>query len=64
MGEVGLRPGADDDDEDKPSRARSTLKLDSLDNGGNGEELLRLRDLKLVENGSLGDESSVGESCC
>ena len=43
-GEQGLLPGADDDDEDNPSRARSTLKLESRDNGGRGEELFRFRD--------------------
>jgi len=61
-GELGLRRGADEDDEDNPSRARSTLKLDSRVSGGNGEELLRLRLAKLVAKGSLGEASSVGDT--
>lgn len=36
--------GADDEEEDRPSRARSILKLDSLEIGGKGDEQLRLRD--------------------
>ena len=41
-GDVGLRARADDEDEERQRRARSTLKLDSLDKGGNGDELFRL----------------------
>lgn len=61
-GELGLRRGADEEDEDSPSRARSTLKLDRRVSGGNGEELLRLRRAKLIANGSLGEASSVGDT--
>ena len=42
-GVVGLRRGAEEEEEDKPSLAKSMLKLDSRDSGGNGEELFRLR---------------------
>ena len=42
-GVVGLRRGAEDEDEDRPSLAKSILKLDSRDSGGSGEELFRLR---------------------
>jgi hypothetical protein len=42
-GVVGLRRGAEDEEEDKPSLAKSTLKLESRDSGGKGEELFRLR---------------------
>jgi hypothetical protein len=59
--ELGLRRGAEDDEDDKPRRARSRLKVENRDSGGNGEELVRFRAWKLVENGSVGDEVSA---CC
>lgn len=61
-GEFGLRRGPDEEDEDNPSRARSTLKLDRRVSGGNGDELLRLRLAKLIAKGSLGEASSVGDT--
>jgi hypothetical protein len=39
----GLRRGADDEDDDNPRRAKSILKLDSLERGGSGEEVFRAR---------------------
>ena len=55
FGEVGLPRGAEDEEDDKLRRAISMLKLDSRDNGGKGDELLRLRDRKFAdEKGSLG----------
>lgn len=63
-GEFGLRRGADEEDEDNPSRAKSTLKLDRRESGGKGDELLRLLRGKLLANGSLGDDSSVGDMGC
>lgn len=41
--ELGLRRGAEEDEEDKPRRERSTLKLDRRERGGNGEEAFRPR---------------------
>lgn len=43
FGDIGLRRGALDDDEDKPRRVKSILKLERRESGGNGEELLRVR---------------------
>lgn len=46
-GEFGLRRGAEEDEDDRPSRAKSRLKLLSRERGGRGEELFRLRAWKL-----------------
>jgi hypothetical protein len=43
FGDIGLRRGALDDEEDKPRRVRSMLKLERCERGGNGEELFRVR---------------------
>lgn len=63
-GECGLLWGADDEEDDSPSRAKSTLKLESLDSGGKGEELLRIRVWVFTANGSWGERLSVGEVEC
>jgi hypothetical protein len=43
FGDIGLCRGALDDEEDKPRRVKSILKLERCEKGGNGEELLRVR---------------------
>ena len=43
FGDIGLRRGALDDDDDKPRRVKSMLKLERRESGGNGDELLRVR---------------------
>jgi hypothetical protein len=63
-GEFGLRRGAEDDEEDNPRRAKSTLKLDRRESGGKGEELLRLLCWKLITAFAKGSALSfVGAGC-
>jgi hypothetical protein len=44
FGDIGLRRGALDEDEDKAMRVKSRLKLERRESGGNGEELFCARD--------------------
>ena len=63
FGEVGLLRGADEEEEDNPRRARSTLKLDNRESGGMGDELFRFRDRKLVAKGSPARSSAGVRGC-
>jgi hypothetical protein len=40
-GELGLRIGPEDEEEDSPNREISTLNVDSRVSGGKGEDVLR-----------------------
>jgi hypothetical protein len=43
FGDIGLCRGAFDEEDDKPRRVKSILKLERCEREGNGEELLRVR---------------------
>jgi hypothetical protein len=63
-GEVGLRRGAEEEDEDNPRRAKSRLKLDNRERGGSGDEVFRVRAWKLNANGSVGEAFSAEVCVC